>query len=609
LVGLTATGLVLGLFGSFPLKPYAVAPPTADDGISQDLAGTVALFDATVTHQIELSVEATDLDLLLDDYFNDQDKTWIPADLTIDGTWVSDVGLRLKGNSTLRMLQDDRDGAQTGSGTGPLGTGGESSLSANQPETLPWLISFDHYVEGRAYQGLTELAVRPAAGFANTYETLLNEALALALTAQTGQPSQRSAYCLYSVNQGAAVTRLLVEAPDTGYASSALGGDGALYKVLSTGQFAYQGQDQTEYDDDFKQVSATGVWDLQPVIEFLDWLESASDEEFAAELDDWFDVDGLVSYLATQSVLGNSDALDGPGRNGYLWYDAGDGRLSVVVWDLNLAFSGRGGLGGGGGWGVPGTTRGGTEPATDPAGAEGETPAASPSPTAAAPPDQASPSGQSTEPGQTAPSTDPAGSSPPSGPTGTTGQTGQTGADRGGFPGTAGQRPGGWGGGMPNGAGPGGTGQLDPSQFDPSQFDPGQFDPSQFDPGQFDPGQTDPSQTGTGQTETGQTDPGTGGTGQTRPGRVPTDQGAGPGQGGFMDQTNALISRFEADAGFAALIEARQTALIEQLFSSGVADRLLTELAAQIPLGANLDAEQIASETDSLRQTLAAWTT
>lgn len=48
-----------------------------------------------------------------------------------------------------------------------------TQLSEDNPEELPWLISFDEYEEGRAYQGMTEIALRPAAsGYA---EETLNE--------------------------------------------------------------------------------------------------------------------------------------------------------------------------------------------------------------------------------------------------------------------------------------------------------------------------------------------------------------------------------------------------------------------------------------------------
>ena len=45
-------------------------------------------------------------------------------------------------------------------------------------------------------------------------------------------------------------------------------------------------------------------------------------------------------------LLDNFDDIDGPGNNSYLWYDAASGQFTVVPWDMNLAFGGRGGIGG-----------------------------------------------------------------------------------------------------------------------------------------------------------------------------------------------------------------------------------------------------------------------
>ena len=49
------------------------------------------------------------------------------------------------------------------------------------PEKLPWLISFDEFVEGRRYQGRSEIAVRVAGMGGGT--TVLNEAVSLTVLA------------------------------------------------------------------------------------------------------------------------------------------------------------------------------------------------------------------------------------------------------------------------------------------------------------------------------------------------------------------------------------------------------------------------------------------
>ena len=65
-------------------------------------------------------------------------------------------------------------------------------------------------------------------------------------------------------------------------------------------------------------------------------------------------------------LVENTDDIDGPGNNAYLWWDEASGRFTVVPWDLNLAFGAMGGFGGGGGGG------GGARPEGMPEGFDSE---------------------------------------------------------------------------------------------------------------------------------------------------------------------------------------------------------------------------------------------
>jgi spore coat protein CotH len=141
------------------------------------------------------------------------------------------------------------------------------------------------------------------------------------------------------VNDRPTVSRLLIEHPDQAYADG-LAGDGVLYKSLARGQFADQGEDQTDYQDDFKQINRKGSHDLQPVIDLIRWVSNASDQEFAAGLADRVDVQSFARYVALQNLLLNFDDMAGPGRNYYLYYNLDSKKFTVVSWDLNLALSG-----------------------------------------------------------------------------------------------------------------------------------------------------------------------------------------------------------------------------------------------------------------------------
>jgi spore coat protein CotH len=328
----------------------ATGTTSESSGAETTTAGTT-LFADGAAHEVSIEWDEAAYADMIAAYGADGSKEWIQADITIDGTLVSDIGVRLKGNSTLRSLSGDGNGANDNGARGG-GAAVSSGISSDVPESLPLLIDFDKYVDGQTYQGLTQLSVRPGS-------PVLNEALALALTAASGQATQRYAYTTYSVNGSPTQTRLLVENPDEAYADSLFDTAGVLYKSDAESSFTYQGDDLATYEQ-FKQLNAKDTEDLQPIVDFLQWLSEASDEEFDAGLANWVDVQSFARYAATMNLLVNGDDMAGPGQNYYLWYDLGTKKISVISWDLNLAMTGNataspdeevsiGGGGGGGG--------------------------------------------------------------------------------------------------------------------------------------------------------------------------------------------------------------------------------------------------------------------
>jgi spore coat protein CotH len=330
------------------VQPYVTS--TSDesgDEVTQDVAGTTDLFDSGRAHTMKVTFHDLNYQKMLDAYFADGEKEYVEADLTVDGTTISSVGIRLKGNSTLGGLTRDgkarEGGFGPGGGRGRPGGGGpgggfaRASLKAEEPESLPWLIRFDEFVEGRRYQGHREIAVRVAGMGGGA--TVLNEALSLNLLAGAGEVTQRYAYSSFTVNGRPTVARLVVEHPDEHFADD-MPGSGVLYKSLATGQFTDQGDDPTDYADDFKQITKKGSQDLQPVIDLIKWVNHSSDAEFDRHLGDHVDLASFARYTAAQNLLLNFDDMAGPGRNYYLWYDLGTKRFSVIGWDYNLTFSG-----------------------------------------------------------------------------------------------------------------------------------------------------------------------------------------------------------------------------------------------------------------------------
>lgn len=339
-------------------------------------AGT-AVFDSSVLHSFSVVFDQADYDAMIATYEDTGDKEWIEATVTIDGSTFESVGLRLKGNSSLSGLGgggrelpeagagpvDDTTPADGGTdvGGGP-GRGPGGGATADQPQELPWLIRLDQFVEGQTYQGYEDFVVR-----SNNSETSLNEAVALELLAQAGLASQQAVAAAFAVNGSQPVLRLVVEHPDDDiWYEEQFATSGALYKAESSGDWSYRGDDPASYEEVFDQEGGSDVADLTPLIEFLDFVNNADDETFAAELPDRLDVDAFATYLAMMQLLGNSDDIDGPGNNSYLWWDAESGQFTVVPWDMNLALGGMGGFPGGPPTGEREFSAGGEFPGSEP---------------------------------------------------------------------------------------------------------------------------------------------------------------------------------------------------------------------------------------------------
>jgi spore coat protein CotH len=297
------------------------------------------LFDSSVVHDLEISFDQAAYRTMIDTYISSGEKDWIEGTVTIDGTTYEDVGLRLKGNSSLMGLR--RGGAAPGGGNAGNRVGGPGgNVSAEQPESLPWLIRLDKFVEGQDHDGLTSLVVR-----SNNTQTALNEAVALELLGLSGQATQEAAATRFSVNGGDEKLRLVIENPDEVWAEENFDTDGILYKAESTGDYSYRGDDPEAYEEVFDQ--ETGDEDLTPLMELLDFLNNSDDATFAAELSDRLDVEAFARYLAFQELIANFDDIDGPGNNSYLRYDAENDQFTVLSWDHNLAFGSMGGMRGG----------------------------------------------------------------------------------------------------------------------------------------------------------------------------------------------------------------------------------------------------------------------
>ena len=110
LIAAIAVCLAIALaFGTSMVRPYITSELVSETVIVNDIDGEAELFDTT-THTIDITFDQAEYEEMLSTFREDGEKEYIRADITIDGTLIEDVGLRLKGNSTLQSLSNNSMG-------------------------------------------------------------------------------------------------------------------------------------------------------------------------------------------------------------------------------------------------------------------------------------------------------------------------------------------------------------------------------------------------------------------------------------------------------------------------------------------------------------------
>ncbi len=116
------------------------------------------------------------------------------------------------------------------------------------------------------------------------------------------------------------------------------GDDGASLGWIDAKGASYAGSGDYELKTNEKEANWNGF------VRFVDFVNNSSDEAFCAERANYLDDDNLAKFLAFNTVLSHFDSYNGSGRNWYMYQpDTGKATMSLIPWDLNLAFGAYGG--------------------------------------------------------------------------------------------------------------------------------------------------------------------------------------------------------------------------------------------------------------------------
>jgi hypothetical protein len=237
------------------------------------------------------------------------DGGYLPARFT-DGTIILDsVGVRYKGNSSY-------------------------TLAGNSPKK-PFKIKFNAF-RTQTYYGTKVL------NFSNVIgdPSFLREKISYDVASRY-LPAPRSSFATLSVD--AQLVGLYTQVEDLDktmlkrwYASAT----GNLYKAGDDGaSLAWLGATGSLYSEsgtyELKTNETANDW--TGFVNFVDFLNNASDSVFCADHPRFLDADNVTKELAFNMVFSNFDSYTGSGRNYYL-YQTSTGPMHILPWDLNLSF-------------------------------------------------------------------------------------------------------------------------------------------------------------------------------------------------------------------------------------------------------------------------------
>ena len=240
-------------------------------------------------------------------------EAYVPCTAVIDGEEFYQVGLRAKGNNSLRLTE-------------------EYGLSRYSLK-----LEFDHYVDGGNYHGLDKFSL-DASFQDNSY---LKTCLVYDMMAFMEVPAPLCSYTWVTVNGQPWGLFLAIEEPEEAFARRNFGPDhGQLYKPDYRSLRAenadvalrYINDDPASYPNLFDNAKFdVDEADQVRLIEALRVLSTGENLETAVN------VDQVLRYFTVQVFVMNWDSYLGHTGHNYFLYEE-DGILSILPWDYNLAF-------------------------------------------------------------------------------------------------------------------------------------------------------------------------------------------------------------------------------------------------------------------------------
>jgi len=255
-----------------------------------------------------------------------ESKRMVPANAVVFGETVSQIGISPKGNSTLWFPGDKK----------------------------PFKLDFNAYIPEQEYRNLKMLLLHNNFGD----PSMLREKMAYDMMQFAGVPGGFTSYVELWVDitdddkpTDFVGVYTMVERPDRKYLGNRFGREndnGNLYKADAwfeegAADLAYYGENIENYPKPrgelayalmYKDPNEADYSDIINLCYVIDGVEYETPEDFARALEEVFNVDTFLRYLAVIFLNLNFDQYPDTGNNYYLYNNPGNGKFEWIAWDM-----------------------------------------------------------------------------------------------------------------------------------------------------------------------------------------------------------------------------------------------------------------------------------
>jgi uncharacterized protein (TIGR03437 family) len=201
-------------------------------------------------------------------------------------------------------------------------------------------VDFSKYVPAQRFLGMKSFVMRNSADD----PSMLHERLTMGMFQALGLPFLRAAHAKLYVNDAYEGLYLLVEAIDSRFLTSRFGeSNGYLFEAKLTGfNWEYLGDNTDLYvPAPFEPKNHDSDPQAAWIVGMIRAINLSSDDEFAAAVSRYLDMDAFLAHLAVEQYLVEWDGILGElGANNYYFYRReADDRAIFLVWDKEVTFA------------------------------------------------------------------------------------------------------------------------------------------------------------------------------------------------------------------------------------------------------------------------------